>query len=350
MPDAVEGRPERVGLARPDPQGAVDSRSVVPACPSTVRGTGEVCAGSSAAVTRIFALASMMWWVFQERYTLARPAGVRPDRPGPGADGAGQGAGPGDDGALGPAARPPPARRRRPGRLHRGVDGRACAPRRPRRGRAWPARSCSRLPGVHDVRLEDPGARPVPDGAAAIRAAPPGSPATGRGQGGARDPDRTAAAHPAGARARARAPAGSRTDADTRRTRPGPADPAPPPGAEPRSTTPMSSHRRQVRGPAGAMALSDHYAGDPPASEEVTRVLARAVEALDAEGVAVPRHGRAGGRRLRPAPDDRGHRPLREARGRHPRPRRPSPPPGARSRRPTRCGSTRRGWTASSST
>ena len=47
----------------------------------------------------------------------------------------------------------------------------------------------------------------------------------------------------------------------------------------------MSSHRRQVRGPAGAMALSDHYEGDPPASEVVTRVLAHAVEALDAKGV-----------------------------------------------------------------
>lgn len=47
----------------------------------------------------------------------------------------------------------------------------------------------------------------------------------------------------------------------------------------------MSSHRRQVRGPAGAMAPSNHYAGDPPASEEVTRVLARAISALDDKDV-----------------------------------------------------------------
>lgn len=47
----------------------------------------------------------------------------------------------------------------------------------------------------------------------------------------------------------------------------------------------MSSHRRQVRGPAGVMAQSDHYPGDPPASEEVTRVLGHALEALDAKDV-----------------------------------------------------------------
>jgi predicted nucleotidyltransferase len=33
------------------------------------------------------------------------------------------------------------------------------------------------------------------------------------------------------------------------------------------------------------MALSDHYDGDPPASAEVTRVLAAAIDALDAKGV-----------------------------------------------------------------
>jgi predicted nucleotidyltransferase len=48
----------------------------------------------------------------------------------------------------------------------------------------------------------------------------------------------------------------------------------------------MSSHRRQVRGPAGAMALSDHYDGDPPATAEVTRVLAEAIKILEADGVA----------------------------------------------------------------
>jgi predicted nucleotidyltransferase len=48
----------------------------------------------------------------------------------------------------------------------------------------------------------------------------------------------------------------------------------------------VSSHRRQVRGPAGAIALTDHYNGeDPPASAEVTRVLARAIGALDGKGV-----------------------------------------------------------------
>jgi predicted nucleotidyltransferase len=47
----------------------------------------------------------------------------------------------------------------------------------------------------------------------------------------------------------------------------------------------MSSHRRSVRGPAGLLALSDHYPGDPPASDEVTRVLAEAINVLDADGV-----------------------------------------------------------------
>jgi predicted nucleotidyltransferase len=47
----------------------------------------------------------------------------------------------------------------------------------------------------------------------------------------------------------------------------------------------MSSHRRQVRGPAGVLALSDHYPGDPPASDEVTHVLANALQALEAKEV-----------------------------------------------------------------
>lgn len=43
--------------------------------------------------------------------------------------------------------------------------------------------------------------------------------------------------------------------------------------------------RAAVRGPAGSVAASGHYEGEPPAGEDVTRILAEAVGALDADGV-----------------------------------------------------------------
>ena len=45
------------------------------------------------------------------------------------------------------------------------------------------------------------------------------------------------------------------------------------------------SGRAAVRGPAGAMAESDHYEGESPSSEDVTEILAEVVKALDADGV-----------------------------------------------------------------
>jgi predicted nucleotidyltransferase len=46
-----------------------------------------------------------------------------------------------------------------------------------------------------------------------------------------------------------------------------------------------SGGRHAARGPAGAMATSDHYPGDSPAREDVSRILAEAVQALDEKGV-----------------------------------------------------------------
>ena len=45
------------------------------------------------------------------------------------------------------------------------------------------------------------------------------------------------------------------------------------------------SGRAAVRGPAGAMAESDHYAGESPSADDVTEILAEVVKALDADGV-----------------------------------------------------------------
>jgi predicted nucleotidyltransferase len=41
------------------------------------------------------------------------------------------------------------------------------------------------------------------------------------------------------------------------------------------------SGRAGVRGPAGVLAFSDHYAGDPPDEDDVTRILGQAIDALD---------------------------------------------------------------------
>lgn len=43
--------------------------------------------------------------------------------------------------------------------------------------------------------------------------------------------------------------------------------------------------RVTVRGPAGSVATTGHYEGEPPAGEDVTRILAEAVAALDADAV-----------------------------------------------------------------
>jgi predicted nucleotidyltransferase len=45
------------------------------------------------------------------------------------------------------------------------------------------------------------------------------------------------------------------------------------------------SGRLPARGPAGALAQSDHYAGEPPTDADVTRVLEEATTALDDDGV-----------------------------------------------------------------
>lgn len=45
------------------------------------------------------------------------------------------------------------------------------------------------------------------------------------------------------------------------------------------------SGRVGVRGPAGSIAGTDHYGGDPPAPEAVTRILAEALRALEGAGV-----------------------------------------------------------------
>jgi predicted nucleotidyltransferase len=42
------------------------------------------------------------------------------------------------------------------------------------------------------------------------------------------------------------------------------------------------SGRVTARGPAGVWAVSDHYPGEPPDSDDVTRILGEAIKALDA--------------------------------------------------------------------